>query len=206
MVRRRRDRLEIPHFTDQDHVRVLAQHVLERRRERGGVGVDLALVHDALLVVVHVLDRILDRDDVAGARGVDEVDHGGERRRLAAPGRARDEDHALLLLGQVPDRLGEPELLAAEDLVGDLPDRHGRDAALQEDVGAEARESRDAEGEIELLGRLEALPLLLGQHAVRELLGHLRRERRVAHGRDRARRSGPGAARRPRCEDRTRAS
>ena len=32
--------------------------------EAVGVGADLALVHDAALVRVQVLDRILDRDDV----------------------------------------------------------------------------------------------------------------------------------------------
>jgi hypothetical protein len=44
---------------------------------------DLALVHDAALVLVQELDRILDRDDVVRARPVDLVDQRRKRRRLA---------------------------------------------------------------------------------------------------------------------------
>ena len=62
---RRLDGLEVAHLADQDDVGVLAQHVLERLRERLGVGAQLALVDYALLVVVDVLDRVLDRHDVA---------------------------------------------------------------------------------------------------------------------------------------------
>src|SRR5215467_5459018 len=49
---------------------------------------------DAALVLVQKLDRVLDREDVVGARLVDLVDHRGERRRLAGARRARDEDEA----------------------------------------------------------------------------------------------------------------
>ena len=58
------DRLEIAQLADQDDVRVLAQRRAQRVLERVGVRVHLALVDQALLVLVHELDRILDRDDV----------------------------------------------------------------------------------------------------------------------------------------------
>ena len=61
------DRLEVPHLADQDDVGVLAQDVLQRRGEAVGVGPDLALVHDAGLVLVQELDRVLDGHDVARA-------------------------------------------------------------------------------------------------------------------------------------------
>jgi hypothetical protein len=54
---------------------------------------DLALVDDALLVLVHELDRILDGEDVA-CGSVDVVDHRRERRRLARARRAGDDDEA----------------------------------------------------------------------------------------------------------------
>ena len=77
------DRLAIAHFADQDHLRRLAQRGPERQRERRRVGVQLALVDRALLVVVQELDRVFDGEDVIGAAGVDQVDDRGERRRLA---------------------------------------------------------------------------------------------------------------------------
>src|SRR5437660_166820 len=61
---RRRNRLEVAHFADQHHVGVLPQRVLERGREAVGIRADLALVHDAGLVAVDELDRVLHRDDV----------------------------------------------------------------------------------------------------------------------------------------------
>ena len=65
---RGRDRLEVAHLADEDHVRVLAQRCAQRLGEADGVGADLALVDDAALVAVQKLDRILDREDVLRAR------------------------------------------------------------------------------------------------------------------------------------------
>src|ERR1041385_5495118 len=50
----------------------------ERSGERRDVAVQLALMHRALLVLVQELDRILDCQDVLGARLVDHVDDRGE--------------------------------------------------------------------------------------------------------------------------------
>ena len=50
-----RDR--VTHLTDEHHVRVLAQHRAQRVGEAVGVGAQLALVDDAVLVRVQVLDQ-----------------------------------------------------------------------------------------------------------------------------------------------------
>ena len=59
-----RDRLEVAHLAEEDHVGVLAERGAQRVAEAGGVDADLALVDDAALVPVHELDRVLDREDV----------------------------------------------------------------------------------------------------------------------------------------------
>ena len=96
----RADRLHVAHLADEDHVGVLAQRGLQAEREGRRVRPQLALVDDALLVVVQELDRVLDREDVLVARLVDLVDDRGERRRLARARRARDEHDAARLLGE----------------------------------------------------------------------------------------------------------
>ena len=58
-------RLAGAHFADHDHVRRLAQRVLQRVLPAIGVDADFALGDDAALVAVHVLDRVFDGDDVA---------------------------------------------------------------------------------------------------------------------------------------------
>ena len=84
-------RLQVAHLADQHDVRILAQRRPERVREAAGVAVDFALVHETVLVLMDVLDRILDGEDVIVPLGVDLVDHRRQRRRLAAAGRPGDE-------------------------------------------------------------------------------------------------------------------
>src|SRR4029079_17787599 len=64
-----------------------------------------------------VLDRVLDRDDVL-LGGIDLLERRVERGRLAAAGRAGDEDDAVALADQTLHGLqiltGEPELLEPE--------------------------------------------------------------------------------------------
>ncbi len=76
------DRLEVTHLADEHDVGVLAEDVLEREFEVLGIGADLALVHQAVLVGVQVLDRIFDRHDVLMTLAVDLVDDRRQRRRL----------------------------------------------------------------------------------------------------------------------------
>ena len=87
------------------HVRVLAQRRAQRFGERQRVRSDLALVDQALLRLVHELDRVLDREDVAVLVLVDVVDHRRERGRLARAGRAGDQHQAARLVGQVGEDL-----------------------------------------------------------------------------------------------------
>ena len=83
---RGRDRLEVAHLADEDHVGVLAQRRAERLGEGRRVGADLALVDDAALVPVQELDRVLDREDVLVPGVVDVVE---QRRRASSTCRSR---------------------------------------------------------------------------------------------------------------------
>ena len=71
----RLDRGQVAHFADQDDVGVHPQGAADRLGEVGDVDADLALIDQRLLVLVVVLDRVFDRDDVAVHVVVDPVDH-----------------------------------------------------------------------------------------------------------------------------------
>ena len=144
------------------------------------VGADLALVDDAALVPVHELDRVLDREDVLGARAVDLVDQRGERRRLTGAGRAGDEHEAARLRRQLVQARRQAELLERLDLVRDLAEGGAERLALEEDVDAEARDAGNAVREVDLPVDLEVLLLLARQDAVEQRLGRLGVERRNA--------------------------
>jgi hypothetical protein len=64
-------------LADQDHVRRLAQGVLQGFRVGRGVHTHFTLVDDAVLVLVHELHRVFDGDDVAGGVAVAEIDQRG---------------------------------------------------------------------------------------------------------------------------------
>ena len=87
---------EVADFADHDDVRILAQERLQRDRER-----QARLVVDVDLVDAGKLDfrRVLGGRDV-DAGLVQDVEAGVQRHRLAAAGRAGDEDHAV----RPPDR------------------------------------------------------------------------------------------------------
>ena len=78
--------LAVADLADQDHVRRLAQRVLQRVLPRQGIDADLALGDEAVLVRMGELDRVLDGDDVAVRVLVAVADHRGERGRLARAG------------------------------------------------------------------------------------------------------------------------
>ena len=79
MVRGCGDGVEVAQLADEDDVGVLAQDVLQGRGEGFRVLADLALVDDAFLVAVHVLDGIFDCHYMRAAVLVDKVDHAGDR-------------------------------------------------------------------------------------------------------------------------------
>ena len=161
------ERLHVADLTDQDDVRVLAEHVAERRGERERVGAHLALRDVGQVVAVEELDRVLDRNHVGAAVLIDVVDERGQRRALARAGNPGDEHQAAGPERDLLEHRREVELPDGLHLVGDGPEGEGEGAALLVDVGAEPAHARHADGEVGLLALGELLHLP-GRH---DLLG-----------------------------------
>ena len=131
--------------------------------ERVGVEADLALVHDADLVLVDVLDRVLDGEDVDRAPLVDVVDHRRERRRLPGAGRAGDEHEALRQVAEVLAAPGQEQCVERRDLERDRPQRQRHDALLDEAVATEPVRVVVAEGEVDFLLLVQLVVQFVGQ-------------------------------------------
>ena len=97
--------LEVAQLADQDHVRILAQGRMQRGGETRAVHADLALADEAALALVHELDRVLDREDVALHARVDVVDHRRERGRFARAGLAGHQDEPVVGAAHLAHRL-----------------------------------------------------------------------------------------------------
>jgi hypothetical protein len=183
---RGRDRLEVAHLADEDDVGVLAQRGLQAEGEGLGVGADLTLVDDALLVAVEELDRVLDGHDVLFARLVDLVDDRSQRGRLAGAGRARDEHEPTRLLAEVVDDRRQAEVVDRGDDRRDQPERGAERRALEVRVDAEPGLAGDRVGEVDLPVRLQALALIVREDPVDDLAGVRGHQLRVLLERDEA--------------------
>jgi hypothetical protein len=73
-----------------------------------GIDPDFALGDDAVLVLVHVLDRVFDGDDVAVGVLVAVIDQRGQRGRLAGTGAADEDDQAALGHRQILEHRRQP--------------------------------------------------------------------------------------------------
>ena len=120
---------------------------------------------------MHELDGVFDGDDVFVALAVDLVQHRRQGGGLAGAGGAGDQDQAARTVAQLGDHGRKIELGEALDLKRNHAEDRGDGSALVEDVGAEARQALESEGEIEFEILFEAMLLSIGHHRVGQLLG-----------------------------------
>ena len=90
-------RFLVANLTDQNDIRCLAQRVLQRRVPGFRIHADFALRDDTTLMRVHVLDRILDRNDMAARVFIAMTDHRRERGRLTGTRTANDDTQTALV-------------------------------------------------------------------------------------------------------------
>ncbi len=131
------DGFQVAKLAHEHHVGVHTQHAAEGLGKAGHVHAHLALIDDRLLVLVVVLDRILDGDDVLVEIQVDVIDHRRQRGGLARAGRAGHQEHAARPPAQAPHDGGQADLFKGEDPAGNQSQDHGDETLLLEDRHAE---------------------------------------------------------------------
>jgi hypothetical protein len=177
-------RLAIANLADQNHVRGLAQRVLQRRVPALGIHADFALRDDAVAMFVHVLDRIFDGDDVTVAVFVAVADHRGERGGFAGTGRADQHNDAALGERDVLQHRRQIQLVETRNLGGDGTQHHARAALLHEAIHAKTPDAGRTNREVAFAGEREIAHLLVVHDRVRQRFGVLRREALVRNRRD----------------------
>ena len=103
---------------------------------------ELTLVEERLLVRVQKLDRIFQGQNMNFLRQIELVQHRGERRRLSAPGGARDENDPVLLLDHFLENRRQPELFQRGNIRLKLPHHDGLPAVLLENIHSKPGEIR----------------------------------------------------------------
>ena len=157
--------------------------VLQRALVALRVDMELALVDDALLVLEQVLDRILDREDVARLVVVAVVDHRRQRGRLARAGRAGDQHEPAFFHHDVEQHRRQAQVLERGNVAAHEADHHRDRAALAEDVDPEVADGAVEVRQVHLelvfeLARLLLAHELVGDAPHRLDVHRLRRDRR----------------------------
>src|SRR5271165_2122994 len=160
------DGFQVAHFADEHHVGVFAQGGAQGVRERVGVSVHFALVHQALFVIVEKLDGVLNGDHVLFTFAVDLVQHGSEGGGFARAGWTGHQHKAARLVAQSTHNVGQAQRVETLDFPGNGAKNSAHRAALIETVATEAREVFQAEGKVQFEVFLEAMLLCVGEYAV----------------------------------------
>ena len=175
--------LSIAELADDNHIGALTEHRPKRRGEAVGVGANLPLRDAAADVVMDILDRVFDGDDVAGVGLVDPVDEPRDGGALARARCAGDEDQAARLRGEGGHSGEVADAEKVDVACWDRADGDGEAALLAGDVEAEAAAVRHRDAGIHILQGREAGPLRrreqLGEQRI-ELCGGCRRQVDVA--------------------------
>ena len=166
--------IAVAHLAHHDHVRALAQRLAQPVREAGRVDPDLALGNHAARPAQHVLDGLLDRDDVRRRLALlhDVAQRGEQRGGLAGAGRASDDHQALAAFQQQPGQeWRQPGVLQGQRIARDAA--HHQPQALTGirpvHVHPQARLGGQIDRTVDRLATGERR-LPAGQHAIEELL------------------------------------
>ena len=171
-------------LADEDHVRRLAQGVLQRHLEGAGVDAHFALGDDAILVLVDEFDRVFDGDDVPAGVLVAVADHRGQRCRLAGTGGTDEQHQTTFGHRQLLQDVRQLEFFDGRDVGLDATQHHAGQVSLIERADTEATDAAGTDGEVAFVVLGELAALLLVHHAVHGFPGHLRRHGRLAHRHD----------------------
>ena len=171
--------LEVAHFADENHVGVLAERAANRLCKARHVVADFALRDERLRGRVVEFDRVLDRDDVDAALVVDDVEHRGERRRLAGARRASDEDETARLEEKLLDGRRDADLLEREERRRNLTENRAVALSFLEHRHTETRSVGVRKGEVGAAVLLDLLHLLVGRDLPHEIVGVLLGQRLV---------------------------
>ena len=159
------DRLDVAHLTDEQDVGVLSKGRPQRPFEGWAVDTDLSLIDGRKVVLVDVLDRVLQRQDVQGPRVVDPIDDRCQGGRLAGSGRAGDEHESAGEPGHPFGDRRQTELVEVgirrESFGGPMPYHPAGEGAPTKAGPVEPRER-----EVDVQVRFENGSLVRTQHAV----------------------------------------
>jgi hypothetical protein len=162
-------RLLVADLADEDHVRRLAQRILQRGLERQGIRTDFALIDDRLLVTKEKFDRVFQRQDVAGAVGVAVVQQRGQCRRFTRAGGADDQHQATLFHDHFLQHFGQAQGVEGWNVDRNVTHHHRRRATLIEAGNPIHADLRQTGAHIQFARLGQLIDLRFAQHLAQQI-------------------------------------
>ena len=169
----------IADLAHQDHVRGLAQGVFQRHLPAFGIDPEFALRNDAVLVLMHELDRIFHCDDVSIGVLVAVIHQRRERGRFTGAGAADENDQAALGHGDIAQHCGQSEFFQGRDALRDGPQYQADPTLLNVGIRAETTDARGRNREVAFLGRFKLGGLAIVHDRTRQIRSVRRRQHLV---------------------------
>ena len=166
----------ISNLADQDHVRRLAQGILQRDLVGLGIDADFALRHQAIAMVVYEFDRVLDGNDMTMRVTVAVIHHRSQRGRFTGTGSTDKNDQASLGHGDILQNRRQVQFFETRNIGIDDPQYHAAAAALHEGIDTKAGNAGQRDGKITFLFFLEFGNLLVVHDRTRQHLRVIRRQ------------------------------
>ena len=141
--------LRIPHLTDQNDIRIFSKRCAEAIRIGLCIGSDLPLIDNALIRLIHILDRILERDDMLTSRMIDLVQNRRKGGRFSGARLAGHQNNSPLIAWKSRDRLRQPQRTQLRDPVAQNSKCRAHMPLLPEQIDTDTL-SRKRSCEIEL--------------------------------------------------------
>ena len=123
-----------------------------------------------------VFDRIFDRDDVAAARAVDVVDHGGKRRRLSGSCGTGHEHEAARFIGDFPNDGEAASIIKGRNAVRNDAKREIDEISLSVNIHAKTTQPFDGKRHVAFEPFLKGAHLFFVQNAFYPTLDRIRRD------------------------------
>ena len=144
----RLDGVQVPHLTDEDHIRVFPKDGAQAVGIAMGIGADLALVDDAFIRVVHIFDGVFQGNDVGVPCMVDAVQDGGQSCGFAGTGLAGDQHNAGPIVRKGGHHRGQIQLLQLGNSLCQQTDGGGETALLPEQIDSGTGPAGEALGQV----------------------------------------------------------
>ena len=158
--------LIIPHFSQKNHIRALAQRSPQSREIAGSIRGNLTLADNTFFMAVKIFQRIFQGNDMFFPVFINIVNDTGQSGRLAAACASGYQDHSLIQISQMDDSFRDSQFLGRWKRKGNDPDHSSCRTPLHISIYPETADPRKSKGKVIISPVCEGREAAVGCHSI----------------------------------------